>query len=59
MFHLVRHNFLFMPLSTSTDGDTLLFINFRADRVRQITEALGITRHFDTSRVPQDLVRGV
>lgn len=46
------------PAPNAADGDTLLFINFRADRVRQITEALGITRHFDTARVPGDLVSG-
>ena len=39
------------------DGDTLIFFNFRADRVRQITEALGIKTQFETSVVPKDIVR--
>ncbi len=38
------------------DGDTLVFIDFRADRMRQITEAFGIQRHFETDVVPKDLV---
>lgn len=37
------------------DNDTLIFINFRADRVRQISAALGIERHFETSKAPQNL----
>jgi len=37
------------------DGDTMIFIDFRSDRMRQIVEAFGIQRHFDTSVVPQDL----
>eukprot|EP00794_Sanderia_malayensis_P005172 gene5172-5824_t len=37
------------------DGDTLVFIDFRADRMRQIVEAIGITRHFETDVVPKDL----
>ncbi|XP_015913406.1 2,3-bisphosphoglycerate-independent phosphoglycerate mutase [Parasteatoda tepidariorum] len=37
------------------DGDTMIFINFRADRVRQISEAFGIKRQFETDKVPQNL----
>lgn len=37
------------------DGDTLVFIDYRADRMRQIVEAVGIERHFDTAVVPQNL----
>lgn len=37
------------------DKDVLVFINFRADRVRQISEAFGIKQHFETSKVPKDL----
>jgi len=37
------------------DGDTLIFIDFRADRMRQIVEAFGIERHFETSVVAKDL----
>lgn len=37
------------------DNDTLIFINFRADRVRQISAAFGIERHFETSKAPQNL----
>lgn len=32
------------------DNDTLIFINYRADRVRQITETLGIRQNFDTPK---------
>ena len=38
------------------DGDTLIFIDFRADRMREIVEAIGIKRHFDADVVPKDLV---
>ena len=37
------------------DGDTLLFFDFRADRMRQINEAFGIQRHFETDVVPKDI----
>jgi len=37
------------------DGDTLVFIDYRSDRMRQITEAFGIERHFETSVVPKDI----
>lgn len=37
------------------DNDTLLFIDFRADRMRQIVEALGIKPQFDTESTPQNL----
>ena len=39
-----------------SDGDTLVFIDYRSDRMRQITEAFGIERHFETSVVPKDIV---
>ena len=38
-----------------TDNDTLLFIDFRADRMRQIVEALGIKPQFDIDTTPQNL----
>ncbi|XP_041476787.1 2,3-bisphosphoglycerate-independent phosphoglycerate mutase-like [Lytechinus variegatus] len=37
------------------DGDTLMFIDFRADRMRQIVEAFAINRNFETSVVPQNI----
>ncbi|XP_071502083.1 2,3-bisphosphoglycerate-independent phosphoglycerate mutase-like [Diadema antillarum] len=37
------------------DGDTLIFIDFRADRMRQIVEAFAIQRNFDTAVVPKDI----
>ncbi|PIK37305.1 putative 2,3-bisphosphoglycerate-independent phosphoglycerate mutase-like [Apostichopus japonicus] len=37
------------------DGDTLIFIDFRADRMREIVEALGVKPQFETSSVPKDL----
>lgn len=38
------------------DGDTLMFIDFRADRMRQIVKAIAIERNFETSVVPQNIV---
>ncbi|XP_037279932.2 2,3-bisphosphoglycerate-independent phosphoglycerate mutase [Rhipicephalus microplus] len=43
------------PNGRIKDGDTLLFCNFRADRARQLTEALGIKPLFETSVIPKDL----
>eukprot|EP00116_Pleurobrachia_bachei_P002179 sb/3462441/ len=37
------------------DGDTLLFFDFRSDRMRQISEAFGIQQHFETAKVPENL----
>ena len=37
------------------DGDTLLFFDFRSDRMRQIVEAFGIEQHFETAVVPKDI----
>ncbi|GBN20352.1 2,3-bisphosphoglycerate-independent phosphoglycerate mutase [Araneus ventricosus] len=37
------------------DNDTMVFINYRADRVRQISEAFGIQRQFETAKVPKNL----
>ncbi|XP_072027250.1 2,3-bisphosphoglycerate-independent phosphoglycerate mutase-like [Amphiura filiformis] len=37
------------------DGDTLIFINFRADRARQLSEAIGIKPPFETSVIPKNL----
>lgn len=42
------------PLVT-TDNDTLVFIDFRADRMRQIVEAFGIKPQFDVGVVPKGL----
>ena len=44
------------PPSLSPDNDTLVFIDFRADRMRQIVEAMGIKPQFDTDTIPKDLV---
>ena len=38
------------------DGDTLCFIDFRADRMRQINEAIGIKPPFETDVIPKNLV---
>ncbi|XP_006820372.1 2,3-bisphosphoglycerate-independent phosphoglycerate mutase-like [Saccoglossus kowalevskii] len=35
------------------DGDTMIFIDFRADRMREIVEAFGIQRNFDTEVAPK------
>lgn len=42
--------------SLFTDGDVLCFIDFRADRMRQINEAFGIKPPFETDVIPKDLV---
>ena len=42
--------------SISVDGDVLCFIDFRADRMRQINEAFGIKPPFETDVIPKDLV---
>ena len=38
------------------DGDTLIFFDFRSDRMRQISETFGIAQHFETAVVPKNLV---
>lgn len=43
------------PNGRIRDGDTLVFCNFRADRARQISEALGIRPNFETSIIPKDI----
>ena len=37
------------------DNDTVIFINYRSDRMRQLTEAFGVQRHFETDVVPKNL----
>lgn len=37
------------------DNDTMLFFNYRADRMRQINEAFGVQRHFDTAVAPKNI----
>ena len=39
-----------------TDGDTLCYIDFRSDRMRQINETTGIKPPFETAAIPQNLV---
>lgn len=43
------------PRSSCTDNDTLVFIDFRADRMRQIVEALGIKPQFEVDVIPKGL----
>lgn len=50
----------FKPIITDPNGrikddDTLVFCNFRADRARQLAEALGIKPLFETSVIPKDI----
>jgi len=35
----------------------MIFIDYRSDRMRQIVEAFGVERHFETEKVAKDLVR--
>ena len=44
------------PEGVIRDSDTLVFIDFRADRMRQIVEAIGIQPQFDVTCTPKDLV---
>lgn len=37
------------------ENDTLVFINYRADRVRQITETLGIKQHYENAKIPKNI----
>ena len=37
------------------DNDTLVFIDFRSDRMRQIVEAFGIQPQFESRQVPAGL----
>lgn len=37
------------------DKDTLVFFNYRSDRMRQITETFGVKRNFETSVMPKDI----
>ena len=41
--------------SFAADNDTLIFIDFRADRMRQIAEAFGIKPQFEVDVVPKCL----
>lgn len=43
------------PEGRVRDGDTLCFIDFRADRMRQINEAIGIKPPFETDVIPKNL----
>lgn len=49
------------PIILNKDGlikenDTLVFINYRADRVRQITETLGIRMNFESNtKIPNNI----
>lgn len=42
----------------AVDGDELVFFDFRADRMREIVEAIGIKPQFETKRAPPQTVRG-
>lgn len=37
------------------DNDNMICFNYRSDRMRQIAEAFGIERHFETNVVPKNL----
>ncbi|CAK9299416.1 unnamed protein product [Gordionus sp. m RMFG-2023] len=38
------------------DGDTVFFFNYRADRMREIVECIGLKPQFDTNVIPKNLV---
>ncbi|UYV61358.1 hypothetical protein LAZ67_1004547 [Cordylochernes scorpioides] len=40
---------------TIQDNDTLIFIDFRADRMRQISETFGLNVNFETDKKPKDI----
>ncbi|XP_074594533.1 2,3-bisphosphoglycerate-independent phosphoglycerate mutase-like [Brevipalpus obovatus] len=37
------------------DNDTLVFFNYRSDRMRQINETFGMRQNFETDKVPQNI----
>lgn len=43
------------PEGRVQDGDTLCFIDFRSDRMRQINEAFGIKPPFETDVIPKNI----
>lgn len=43
------------PEGIINDNDTILCFNFRSDRMREITQCLGISRPFETGKVPKNL----
>jgi bisphosphoglycerate-independent phosphoglycerate mutase (AlkP superfamily) len=45
-------------MAGATDNDTLIFFNYRSDRMREIVETMGAAaKHFETDTVRQGLVR--
>ena len=54
--YVCKHIYMYLCIRFFTDNDTLIFIDFRADRMRQIVEAIGIKPQFDTDVIPKDLV---
>ena len=44
------------PEGVVKDNDTLVFIDFRADRMRQIVEAFGVKTQFEIDTTPKSLV---
>ena len=54
--YVCMHIYMYLCICFFTDNDTLIFIDFRADRMRQIVEAIGIKPQFDTDVIPKDLV---
>ena len=45
------------PEGVIRDNDTLVFIDFRADRMRQMVEAIGIKPQFEIDNTPKNLVK--
>ena len=39
-----------------SDGDTIVFFDFRSDRMREIVETFGVKQNFETDVQPRDLV---
>jgi bisphosphoglycerate-independent phosphoglycerate mutase (AlkP superfamily) len=46
-----------MRICVHLDNDTLIFFDYRADRMREISETFGLERHFETEvKHPSGLV---
>jgi len=54
----VSYSFSFKVLRPTLDDDTLVFFDFRSDRMREIVETMGYDKkHFETDTVRKGLVR--
>lgn len=55
IYYVQFPSFFYLCIYFCLDNDTLVFIDFRADRMRQIVEALGVQPQFEASVTPGNL----